>query len=148
MKIKKIALLAVITMASIGAYAQKKVKEPFKEKRVSNTYRHINIQGEMDVLLIQNEKPGVEVEGSVEQVKNTVTMLRGDTLYIYPGNGEASRSMDKNKVVVKINIEDILTLEVNGKTKVESQGYLKSDLFTIKSDGGAEIKIDVKAEKS
>ena len=141
-KMKLIALL--IATATTGAFAASKGVQADTEERTSKPYHHISIKGDLNVQLIQNETPGVIVEGSRQQVMNTVTMLNNDTLYIYSTENRKSR----NKAVVKVNVDEIVTLNVNGNTKVESVGVLDSNLFTIKSDGGAEIKIDVKPAKS
>jgi len=144
MKRKMKLIILMIATATTGAFAASKGVPTDTEERTSNPYHHISIKGDMNVQLIQNETPGVVVEGSRQQVMNTITMLNNDTLYIYSTENRKSR----NKAVVKVNVDEIVTLNVNGKTKVESIGVLDSNLFTIKSDGGAEIKIDVKPAKS
>ena len=137
-------IILMIATAATGAFASSKEVKTETEERSSKPYRHISIQGDLNVKLIQNETPGVVVEGSGQQVLNTITMLNNDTLYIY--STESKRS--KNKTVVRVNVDEIVTLNVNGNTKVESIGVLDSNLFTIKSNGGAEINIDVKPAKS
>ena len=144
MKRKMKLIVLLIVTATSGAIAASKGVQTETEERTSNPYHHISIKGELNVQLIQNETPGVVVEGSRHQVENTITMLNNDTLFIFTTESRKS----KNKTVVKVNVDEIVTLNVNGNTRVESIGVLDSNLFTIKSDGGAEIRIDVKPAKS
>lgn len=111
------------------------------ESRTSKPYHYINIKGEMNVKIVQDETPGVTVAGSKFQIDNTVSMLRNDTLFVYEAN---TRKKD-SKVFVTINVKNISLLEVNGKTNVECDGLINTDFLTIRTYNGARIKLDVRA---
>jgi hypothetical protein len=140
MKTKFKLLAIVLSILSLQTFARNNT--PQTEKRTSAPYHYLNIQGDMNVTLVQNSTPELTITGTTTQLMNTVTLLRNDTLFI-----TASSSGNK-KVSLKINIDNLTGLFVNGKTKIECDGYINSDIFSIKADGGSEIKIDVKTLKA
>ena len=136
-----ILLIALPVALSMNVLAQSNTI--ITEPRTSAPYHHLHIKGEMNVKLLQNEVPGVSVEGTAYQTGNTVTMLRNDTLYVYQTN---VRKTD-NKTFVTINVDELVSLDVNGKTRVNCSGLVNTDYLTIRAHGGAQIKLDVRALK-
>jgi len=143
MKNKIFALFALSVMLSSNAHSQNSNTALILDSRTSKPYHHLHIKGEMNVKLVQNEVPGVSVEGTTYQTGNTVTMLRNDTLYVYQTNIRRS----DNKTFVVINVDDLVSLDVSGKTRVNCTGLVNTDYLTIRAHGGAQIKLDVRALK-
>ena len=141
MKNKIRLLIALPVVLSINALAQSAVNRVITESRTSAPYHHIQIKGEMKVKLLQDKMPGVTVEGTNYQTGNTVTMLRNDTLFIYQTN---IRRTDA-KTIIKINVDDLASLEVTGRTTVNSNGLVNTDYLIIRAYAGAQIKLDVRA---
>ncbi len=136
-----ILLIALPVALSMNVLAQSNTI--ITEPRTSAPYHHLHIKGEMNVKLIQNEVPGVTVEGTSYQTGNTITMLRNDTLFVYQTN---IRKRDR-KTSVTINVDGLVSLEVSGKTRVNCSGLVNTDYLTIKAIEGAQIKLDVRALK-
>lgn len=143
MKTTSIMIILMIATFTMSAFASEKNSKTLTELRASQSYKHINIVGEMDVQLVSNSNPGISVEGTEAQIRNTITMLKGDTLFIYLVQPAGT----KDKVFVKLNIGEIQTLSADGKMKVTSDGEIDTPPFTIKRSGGADVKIKFKELK-
>lgn len=142
MKAKIITALLFLA-AAMNGFALNPENGMTTEMRTSKPYHFIHVKGEMNVKVLQQETPGVSVEGSGYQMMNTITILRNDTLFVYQTNirkGEA-------KPFVTIGINDLSLLEVSGKTKVDCNGLINTDYLTIRAYDGAQIKVDVRALK-
>ena len=143
MKNKTLLLIAMSVTLAMNVIAQSNTQTTLTEQRSSLPYHYINIKGEMNVKLVQDEMPGVSVEGTNYQLGNTVTMLRSDTLFVYQTN----RRKSDGKTWVTINVNDLALLEVSGKTKVDCSGLVNTDYLTVRAKDGAQIKLDVRALK-
>jgi hypothetical protein len=143
MKNNLILLFVLSAAIAVKAFAQNAGKNRITEKRVSETYHFVKINGEMNVNLVQNNEPGVVVTGSAYQIANTITILRNDTLFVYQTNIRQGET----KPDIEINIQDITMLEVSGKSIVYCSGIENKDYIIVKAKDGAEIKMDVKAKK-
>jgi hypothetical protein len=139
----KITILIVMLVAWAMNVTAQSSDVYFSETRTSKPYHFIHISGEMNVKIVQDETPGVTVEGTGYQIGNTITMLRNDTLFVYQTN---TRSTD-SKTRIVINANDIVLLEVIGKTKVDCSGLVNTDYLTVRAKEGAQIKLDVRALK-
>jgi hypothetical protein len=139
----KIILTLTLIAAMTGTFFLNAKEIIESESRTSNPYHFIVIKGNFDVTLIQNETPGITVMGTNSQVKNTVTMLKDDTLYVYVIN----ESKSTKRTEVKINVNELNSLAVDGKSKVEGIGLVNSNQISIKADGGAEINLNVSKDK-
>jgi hypothetical protein len=140
---KTIVLIALPVALAMNARSQGPANTVIIEPRTSAPYHYIHIQGEMNVKLAQDETPGVTVRGTTYQTGNTVTMLRNDTLFIYQTN---TRKRD-NKTFLTVNVHDLVSLEVIGKTRVNCSGLVNTEYLTIRASEGAQIKLDVRAIK-
>ena len=141
MKTRTTLLIALLLTTAIHGFAQS--GETFSETRTSMAYHYIQVKGEMNVKVVQENLPGVTVEGSRFQLANTITMLRNDTLLVYQTNTRKGEA----KPTVIISVENISLLEVSGKSKVDCSGLINADYLTIRAYDGAQIKLDVRAIK-
>lgn len=139
----KISILIAVLAASAMISSAQSSNTVFSEERTSKPYHFINIKGVMNIKLVQDETPGVVVEGNKYQLGNTITMLRNDTLFVYQTN---IRSGD-SKTFLSIRVNEISLLEVSGKTKVDCSGLVNADYLTVRAKDGAQIKLDVRALK-
>jgi hypothetical protein len=139
----KITIIIAMLFASAMIVSAQSNEVYFSEMRTSKPYHFIHIKGEMNVKIVQDETPGVVVEGTQYHLGNTVTILRNDTLFVYQTN---TRSTDgKTRLIIKAN--DVVLLEVIGKSKVDCSGLVNSDYITVRAKEGAQIKLDVRALK-
>ena len=143
MKTKIFVLIAFSLATVVNTHSQSSQNTIKVDARTSKPYHHLHIRGEMNVKLIQKEMPGVSVEGTSYQTGNTVTMLRNDTLFIYQTNIRKSDS----KTLVTVNVDELVSLEVTGRTRVNCSGLVNTDYLTIRASSGAQIKLDVRALK-
>lgn len=143
MKHKILFLIALPVALAMNVRSQNDNNVSFTEQRTSKPYHHLNIKGEMNIKLVQDEVPGVTVTGTLYQTGNTVTMLRNDTLFIYQTNARRN----DNKTFVTVYVDALVSLEVSGKSKVNCTGLVNTDYLTIRAYSGAQIKLDVRALK-
>ena len=141
MKSKITIFIAVLLTLAMNSVAESSDHVLVTDSRTSTPFHYINIQGEMNIKIVQEEKQVVTVEGSQFQVDNTVTILRGDTLFVFQANVHKNES----KVLVTINIKNISLIEVTGKTNVVCEGLINTDYLTIRTHNGAKVKLDVRA---
>ena len=140
---KKLILLALLLSSSFTALPQLSGDSSDREVRVSQPYHFIHISGNFYVDLVQSAKPGVTVTATPFNIVNTVTMLRNDTLFVYQVNTDASSRYTR----VQIAIDNLVALEVAGRTRVNGKGLVNADYLTLKATDGAVIRLDVRALK-
>ena len=143
MKNKFFLFIVMLVISTMNSIAQNSNDVFVTDTRISKPYHFIQIKGEMNVKIVQDEMPGVVVEGNNYQVGNTVTMLRNDTLFVYQTN---TRIGDRRTRVI-INADNLVLLDVTGKTRVDCSGLVNSDYLTVRAKDGAQIKLDVRAIK-
>jgi hypothetical protein len=142
---KKISLLIAMSVTlAMNVVAQSNNDAILSESRTSKPFHNINIIGEMNVKIVQDETPSVSVDGNKYQLDNTITMLRSDTLFVYQTN---IRQRDR-RTSVTINANGITRLEVSGKTKVDCLKMTNTDYLTVSAKDGAQIKLDVRSRKA
>jgi hypothetical protein len=134
-------LILILFYSVLIATAQKNSTDYGTDERSSKSFHFINIRGDMNVTILQDTKPGTYVEGTKEQQLNTITVLRNDTLYVYQVREDEGSS--KSKVVIRVN--ELVSLEVSGKSNVTGAGFLNTDYMTIRASEGAQVKLDVRA---
>jgi hypothetical protein len=142
MKSNILPLIALSVVFAMNAHAQNS-NAVVTEPRTSKPYHHLQIKGEMNIKLVESDMPGLVVRGNPYQLGNTVTMLKNDTLFIYQAN---TRKTD-SKTFLSINVSELVSLEVSGKTRVNCTGLVNTDYLTIRAYSGAQIKLDVRALK-
>jgi len=143
MKTKISLLFAIALISVIPVVAQNHGYAILSDYRTSQPFHYISISGEMNVKIVQHETPAVAVVGSGYQLGNTITMLRGDTLFVYQTN---IRQRD-DKTYVTIFANGITHLEATGKTKVVFSKLFNQDYLTVSAKDGAQIRLDVRSRK-
>ena len=118
--------------------------EKITEKRSSQPYHSIIVLGNAQIKLVQDEMPGLSLSGTKDQLMNMSTYLRNDTLYIIKTN---NYDVNGKRTKISVNVDNLTLLDVKGNTLVEADGYINTDILSIKVDKGAVVSLDVRALK-
>lgn len=140
---KQIFLLGAALVSALHLSAASNADEVLTESRTSKPYSFIQITGEMDVKIVQDETPAVQLEGNKFQLENTIALLKNDTLFIFQNN---TRRRDAHTQIT-LHVKELVGLEVTGKSNVDCSGMINTDYLTIRAMEGAIIKLDVRALK-
>lgn len=138
-KIMVLTIMLITIQAAVYAASNKMVSDV----RTSKPYHYINISGILDVKIEQGDEYGITVRGTQDEVYNTITWRRNDTLFIYQTN--YVKRDTKTKVIIRV--DDLVMLEAKGDIKVDCSGIINSDMLTVRASDGAKIKLDVRALK-
>ncbi|HNS11815.1 MAG TPA: DUF2807 domain-containing protein [Bacteroidia bacterium] len=116
----------------------------YSEVRSSDPYHNIAMVGDAELVLVPSDKFEISLEGSKDQIINMVTILKNDTLFIQQTN-KKDRKNSRTRILVSVN--GLKALHVKGNTDVTANGYINSDILTIKAEQGAVVNLDLKASK-
>jgi len=118
-------------------------KSTVTDERTSKPYHYLHITGTLDVKIEQGSEFGITVKGSSQdQVYNTVTWRRNDTLFVYQTN--INKYEPRTKVIIRV--DNLAVLEVSGDVKVDCVG-INSDILTVKASDRAKVRLDIRALK-
>ena len=102
------------------------------------------MQGDAEIILVPSDKFDITLEGTSDQLMNMVTLLKDDTLFIVQTNNKDKKSQ-RTRIV--LNLDQLVSLHVKGKTEVTAKGYINTNRLTIRAEDGAVVNLDVRATK-
>lgn len=114
------------------------------ELRTSKPYHAIVMKGDAELILVPSDKFEITLEGTEAQIMNMVTLLKDDTLFITQTNNKDKKNQ-RTRVIV--GIDELVALHVKGKTDVSANGYINTNILTIRAEEGAVVNLDVRALK-
>src|SRR5689334_6364844 len=82
----KLFISSALLLTLAGNLSVKASSDVITETRTSSPFHSIQVKGEFEIKLMQDQEPFLTVEGTEYQVGNTVTILRNDTLFITQPN--------------------------------------------------------------
>lgn len=111
--------------------------------QTSESFTKVHVAGALYVELSQGESCSVKIEP--ESAKDLVQVeIQNGTLYLK----NAPRTMErKEKVVVKVSVQDLKELHMSGATSLISVNQLGSDVLTLEADGASNVNLSLKATK-
>ena len=143
MKIKLKMMVLAFTLITMQLAVKATGKNPVTDVRTSKPYHYLLITGTLDIKIEQGNEFGITVKGNQDQVYNTITWRRNDTLFVYQTNNVKGEM--RTKVIIRV--DNLVLLEAKGDVKVDCSGYINSDMLTVRAYDGAKIKLDVRALK-
>lgn len=99
-------------------------------------FQHIVINGNVDVVLTENEFVQIDVTGEEKTVETVSYFVKKGTLYI-----TRKGSSKGAKPVVTIAVSDLYSLEINGDGNVTSKGTLRSSKLKLTINGESKFNI-------
>lgn len=137
---KKLIIMAVslltITAASFAGTVHESI--PVLTKTISSkvAFQHIVINGDVNVVLVENEFVQVDVTGEQKSVETVSYYVKKGTLYI-----NRKHSPKSTNPVVTISVNDLQSLEVNGDGDVISYGSLHSKKLKLVLKGESKFNV-------
>lgn len=125
----------VLTSSAFTSLAVHADKKPVAVV-VPVTYNKIQVHGNVNVILVQNNKEGVLVDDNFDAAKTTIQQ-KGYTLII--------SSTEINPVTVKISVKDLQRIDVSGISSVKTKGDFKLDYLQVfvSNSATADIKASI-----
>ena len=133
---------ALVPLKSTGM--DREVKIPLiKKVQTSEPFTKVHVSGALYVELSQGKACSVQVEP--ESAKDLVVVeIQNGTLYLKNAPNKKER---KEKIVVKVCVEDLKELHMSGATSILSVNQLGLDGLTLEADGASNVNLSLKAGK-
>ncbi len=115
----------------------------YKKLQTSESFTKVHVSGALYVELSQGKSCSVQIEP--ETAKDLVEVeIQNGTLYLKNAPNKRDR---KEKVVIKVCVEDLKELHMSGATSVTSVNQLGLDVLTLEADGASNVSLSMKATK-
>ena len=131
-------IIIAVSLLSIGtlSYAGDVKKETSIVISSKAPFDNIIISGDIDVVLTESSFVQVEVKGDEKAVNGVKHFVKKGTLYL-----SAAKSAPEAKPTVYIQVSKLLYLEINGKSKVTSNGPLNSSKLKVMINGDVQFRV-------
>jgi len=110
------------------------------ELRNVEAFTKLKLEGSLDIILTQDNKTEVKVEGDAESVKHVVTEVKNGTLYVHPEEDYHGNISAK----VYVHAPSIEAVKINGSGDVTATNTITSSDLALAVQGSGDIKMDVK----
>jgi hypothetical protein len=129
---------AVFISATAFAAPYQTSEKIIREVTISTGFTKIIVLGNADVVLTADQSMKALIEGNTAAVNN-ITIINQNNVLIIQGN-KSSRTA---RPVIKIPVQRLEMLEVNGDGRVESVNTLPAEHLTITINGACNIAVSV-----
>lgn len=99
-------------------------------------FENIVINGDIDIVLTESNNVQIEVKGEEKVVTGVKHFVKKGTLYLF-----AAKSAPEKKPTVYIQVSNLVYLEINGKSKVTSNGPLNSSKLRVMINGDVKFHV-------
>ncbi|AEA45424.1 head GIN domain-containing protein [Fluviicola taffensis] len=111
--------------------------------QTTESFTKIHVSGALHVELSQGKSCGVQIEP--ESAKNLVQVeIKNGTLYL---KNTPNKKECKEKLVVKVSVQDLNELHTSGATNVVGMNELTLSTLTLQADGASDVNLKIKASK-
>ncbi|MDF3026344.1 MAG: hypothetical protein K0S23_651 [Fluviicola sp.] len=116
---------------------------PYRKPQITESFTKVHVSGALYVELSQGKACSVTVEP--ETAKDLVHVeIHDGTLYL---KNEPNKRDRKEKVVVKVSVQDLTELHMSGATSLMSVNQLGLDVLDLEADGASNVSLSLKATK-
>jgi Putative auto-transporter adhesin, head GIN domain len=135
--IMAVSLLTLSAASFAGNGSEKKNTEYSVVVKTKAPFQMIVLNNGVDLVLTESSETRIEIKGEEKDVNNVAHSVKKGILYI----GVKNASL-KTKAVVYVSMSQLESIEVNGKSKITSNGFLKSSKLKVVVND--EAKFDLK----
>jgi hypothetical protein len=115
----------------------------YRKPQTTESFNKIHVSGALYVELSQGKACSILVEP--ESAKDLVQVeIQNGTLYLKNAPNKKDR---REKVVIKVAIQDLKELHMSGATSISSVNQLEADALTLEADGASNVNLSLKATK-
>lgn len=133
-----IITMLVALLAANGAFAQTGKKARIvTPMMIEEPVHHITVEGNIDVLLIEDAPMNVGVKLPVSALDKIVIRMDGNNLYLTA----SSKLAANERVYAYITVNDLNSLEIKGNVIVRSEGVLESQQLLLKTNEKALVSL-------
>lgn len=104
-------------------------------------FQKIIINNGIDLVLYEGTENLIEIKGGQKDVARVNYYIHKGILYI-----ESRQGTLQNKVVVYLSVQQLQGIEVNGKSKISSNGFLNSDKLNLVVNDEAKFELKIRGE--
>ena len=130
---------AILFTAGISAFASgtNPGTDPIKQTDYHVSFNRIVVEDDIDLVLEENTSKLLTVNGNEEDVAKLNWQIRKGVLYLKSNKGSL-----KNKVSVRVTVNQLEEILINDESSVRSTGHLASPKLSVflSGDGFASIK--------
>lgn len=136
--IKYVILLITIVSLNLGVYAQTETVELLQESRVLEQFSSIEVGGNFNVKIVQNEEYRVLVEAEETHIGNIRTSILNEVLNIeYAGLRKPSN------LFVTIYVPNLASIRMTGTAELFNEGVFEDSLLKLSAEGAAKITLNL-----
>jgi hypothetical protein len=135
--IMAVSLLTVNAALFAGNSSVTPATEYTKVISTKSPFHSIVVNNDIDVVLTEATDNMIEIKGEEESVKKVSHFIKKGVLYINSKQGSL-----KGRATVYLSVNDLQSIEVNGKSTISSKGALNSSKLKVVVNG--EAKFDLK----
>ncbi len=142
-KVLFVALSALVFVACTNINVSKNEEETTSEQRDLTGFECIVQQGSMDVKYQQSDKFSVVVKSRKSDVKNVITKVEGNALYISMKGSSKMVNFgwaDGDDVTVYVTSPDLIGVELSGSGDFDCKQLLDTDKLAIVLKGSGDIE--------
>ncbi len=120
-----------------------------RQERAATAFNRIDIADNIDLVLTQDTKEKIEVEGGSNVIANIETSITNQTLTVR-NNASCKWLKDPaEKITVYLSVADLVRLDYNGSGSIITTNTIQADGITLFTDEGAgDIAIDLSAKRT
>lgn len=145
---KKTAIILFGMLSMLAAKAQEKAQVTIgngniiKESRKVGSFNKISAAGPFDVRLVTGKQGELSVEADYNIASLVTTDVKDNTLKIAPMEGKLFKSSKGNKVIVRVQVENIEELQLTGSGTITGKTPVKGDV-KLMLNGSGKIEVDI-----
>ena len=129
---------AILLTAGMSSFAEgtNPVENPGKKIHYQMPITRIVVESDIDLVLEEGTSKTLSVTGAESDVEKVDWKIKGDVLYLKSRKGSL-----KNRVSVRVTVNQLKEIYINGESKVESAGKLASSKLEVVMDGESYVSI-------
>jgi hypothetical protein len=120
------------------------INDGFSQKKDINGVTSIEVNIACQLVIVQGNKPNIEIVGDKRLVDNIIVEINGDKLKLY--NEVDYKRMRKEDVVVKIEVADLKRLDIGGAVDMKTVKTLELDNFKLSITGVGNVEMGLVAD--
>ena len=137
---KKVIVMAaaILFTAGISAFASgtNPIVTTVKEITYQMSFDKIIVEDDIDLVLQESTNKLISISGDEADVQKLDWKIKKNVLYIKSSNGSL-----KNKVTVKISVNQLKEILIDGETALTSFGYLASPKLSVLVEGDGYVAL-------
>ncbi len=108
-----------------------------KELKVDSTFRSIQIEGDISVMLTNDPAGTIIIEGKENELNKIRPVFKNDVLFIY-----LNRKNIFSKLTLYLSVTTLQAIRLNGDANISSIESIKADHLHLSLNGNIKVKVN------